>query len=116
MAVAWVLFRADTVREAVWVIGRMFADVADPAGVIDQLRHPPPGVGRHVHRRKPAPGAVLIAGIEIIQLLQTGHRFVRAIDVAPAWLRWAGYYALILTIIWIGDLGRGALSTSSSET
>ena len=106
VAIAWIFFRADSLHEAIWMIGRILADIAHPAEVIEQLRHPPFGPWEPIFTVfNLRLSLLLIIAMEAVQLLQHKKRDSRGFDYAPVWVRWAAYYGVILVILWIGDLG-----------
>ena len=50
--------------------------------------------------------AVLLIGLmEGVQWLQRGRTFPQLMSARPVWVRWPAYYALLLLIVAIGDLG-----------
>ena len=110
VAVAWVFFLAKTLSDASWIVAHFF----------NRPMFAQPGVGEN----GAAPfstddlllGGVLVVILEIVQWLMAGKRWRVLFDAQPVWVRWPAYYAMIVTILRIGELARGALSISSFET
>jgi alginate O-acetyltransferase complex protein AlgI len=98
---AWLFFRATSMTHARLLLSRlgsgpMFAGVDAVARA--QLFHPS------------RDGQLLIGGILIAVLLVVERlAAIRGVSArwvaAPFWLRWPAYYALIVLILWMGDLG-----------
>lgn len=98
---AWLFFRATSMRHAFALLGRfssgpLFAG-PDAAAIMPLL---------HASRD----GHLLIGGVLIVLLF--GVEWVASRAAAPArwsstpvWIRWPAYYALIVVILWMGDLG-----------
>jgi hypothetical protein len=98
VALAWIFFRAHTVAEAFAVLGRI---VRGPyRGVDASALHPLPFTLPDV-----AVALVLIVLMEGVQWLQRGRTFPQLMSARPVWVRWPAYYALVLLIVAIGDLG-----------
>jgi len=98
---AWLFFRATSMSHAQWLIARLWSgplfagsDSVSIGHLFDATRD----------------GHLLIAAVLIVLLLGvewTASRRTAAIRWAttPLWLRWPAYYALIVLILWMGDLG-----------
>ncbi len=101
VAFAWLFFRAASLGDAAALLARLgtgplFA-CPDPDHILRMF-----SLSREGH--------LLIAGLLIalmlgVEHLGARHEAVRRWDAAPVWVRWPAYYALILVILWMGDLG-----------
>ena len=112
VAFAWIFFRANSVADALFIAGRI---VTGPFGGV-----PKAGLVTLANAPFNAFDLWLAAGLivlmEVIEWARRRHPESRLLADRPVWLRWPAYYAMILLILGIGDLGRGASSTSSSDT
>jgi D-alanyl-lipoteichoic acid acyltransferase DltB (MBOAT superfamily) len=98
VALAWVFFRAHTVAEAFSVLGRI---VRGPyRGMDTAALHALPFTVPDV-----LVALLLIGLMEGVQWLQRGRTFPQLMSARPVWVRWPAYYALLLLIVAIGDLG-----------
>ncbi len=91
---AWIFFRASTLNDALYIAGHLLQGWSLQAGY---------GLGVGGYELVIAGGALAL--LELVQWLQA--RGVTRPDFAarPAWLRWAGYYALGLLILLFGKFG-----------
>jgi alginate O-acetyltransferase complex protein AlgI len=101
---AWVFFRAKDVREAWYVAAHALAGLGDLLIGIPGLLSgrepvglPLPGGGRDS-----LIAAALILFLVLVQLVQRSGSIREKTSRSPAWLRWAGYYALVLAILLLG--------------
>jgi D-alanyl-lipoteichoic acid acyltransferase DltB (MBOAT superfamily) len=98
---AWLFFRAESLHHARVLLSRMrHAPWFDAPNAAE--------IGRLVSVSRD--GYVFIAGVLIVLLLSVEFAASRAGAAArwarvPVWLRWPAYDALILLMLWIGDLG-----------
>jgi alginate O-acetyltransferase complex protein AlgI len=90
---AWIFFRAGTTASAVAVVKRIFLPTG-PLKIQPFNTHAIPLM------------IVLIVILEIVQLAQRGRSIASLFAKTPLWLRWPVYYALVVTILWIGVLGQ----------
>jgi D-alanyl-lipoteichoic acid acyltransferase DltB (MBOAT superfamily) len=100
VTVAWVFFRAASLADATWIVthlarGPLLARPAEPE------------TGMNLSPFKESNVAI---GLTLIGLLLVAeHALARGaaqrVTVAPVWLRWPVYYALVVTILWLGVLG-----------
>lgn len=97
VAVAWALFRAPTVREAGWIMSHMFH------GPFFKL--PAFGTNGPFGANEVILCTFLILLLECVQWAAATARWASAFNARPAWLRWPAYYALIVMILCIGQLG-----------
>ena len=99
VAFAWIFFRASSALEAGWLIRNLlrrplFGHPAMPSEV-----RPPFNLNDLIV------ACVLVGLLELVQWLQTRRHVRDGFDAQPSWLRWPAYYALIIAILWIGNLG-----------
>jgi hypothetical protein len=109
---AWIFFRANSIHDAVTIAAKLTTLPAELAGYIRQL--PQAGmVGTLRNALQTGGHGILqcgLSGMFIIILLVTDARtrkmpgVTRSIQKTPA-LRWAGYYALALTILFSWNTG-----------
>lgn len=98
---AWLFFRATSMTHARTLLSRlghgpMFAGV--DAVSMAQLLH----TSRDGHLLI---GGLLIALLLIVERLAARDSVASWWGGAPVWLRWPAYYAMIVLILWMGDLG-----------
>lgn len=98
---AWLFFRATSMAEAGTLLSR--------AGDGPLFATPDVTTMAHLFRTT-RDGHLLIGGVLIALLLTVEWLSSRASagarwSAAPVWLRWPAYYALIVVILWMGDLG-----------
>ena len=98
---AWLFFRATSMTHARTLLSRlghgpMFAGV--DAVSMAQLLH----TSRDGHLLI---GGLLIALLLIVERLAARDGVASWWGGAPVWLRWPAYYAMIVLILWMGDLG-----------
>jgi alginate O-acetyltransferase complex protein AlgI len=99
VAFAWIFFRAASFGQASLVVMRL---VHGPL-----LAKPPVAFGA-LPPFTPADvvlGVLLIAFLEFVQWAHAGRHLAQVFDSKPRWIRWPAYYALIVTILCIGQLG-----------
>ena len=100
---AWLFFRANNLKDAVYIITHMFVDtgyflanITDPilmCNIIGQL-----GISRQE-------GVLVLVSIfilEAVQLLQGLSDIENRFAAQPIWLRWSAYYVLSIMIIYFG--------------
>jgi alginate O-acetyltransferase complex protein AlgI len=100
VSLAWIFFRAASFSEARSILKHLFQG--------HWLTHPEIPVGM----RAPFTvddlllAAILVFLLEVIQWAQSRRRWVERFDAQPMWIRWPAYYAIIISILWIGELGQ----------
>jgi alginate O-acetyltransferase complex protein AlgI len=101
VAIGWIFFRAQSISQAWWIICHL---VRAPL-----FLHPP--ATRYFFALSPFdPSRIwlalfLIGGMEAVQWLASRANADRTWKARPVWVRWPAYYALIIAILWVGDLG-----------
>lgn len=86
--IAWIFFRANTVGDALYMIGQLPAAIGDLASSDNYT-----GWGM---------AFVVIAVMEAVHFLQRKNNVLSLINGRPAYIRWAVYYMVILAIIFLG--------------
>ena len=101
VSIAWLFFRATSMSHARALLSRFGSGPwlagPDPSAVL-RLLHP----SRDGHLLI---GGVLVALLLAIEWLASRSGAATRWASAPIWLRWPAYYALIVLILWMGDLG-----------
>ena len=99
VAVAWVFFRAASLSQAWLVLSRIVHGrfLAKPAVALGSL---PPFTAADL-----VLCVLLIVFLEFVQWTIANRKWARAFGLQSTWVRWAAYYALIVTILTIGQLG-----------
>jgi D-alanyl-lipoteichoic acid acyltransferase DltB (MBOAT superfamily) len=121
VAVGWVFFRAASLRDALWVLASLFSR--------PMLARPPLAHGVIAERSPFSAGHILLgislitflfcaewlqgrqrspsraAGSDADDLAHAQRHALQVLDPLPLGIRWAGYYALVIAILWIGALG-----------
>lgn len=89
VALAWIFFRACTLEEAWYITTHLLTDLRPQFNF---------GVGLGL-----TPMLITAAGIVLVEGVQWAHRQGRLpIDTAPVWVRWAGYYGVVLLVVLLG--------------
>ncbi|MCB0121245.1 MAG: MBOAT family protein [Caldilineaceae bacterium] len=92
---AWVFFRAGTVTDAFYILGKIATDSWQPTTALLARTF-------HVGTLTATVLAVSILLVEVTEYLQRkGHLQPR---FCPLWMRWATYYVLVLFIVLFGEL------------
>ena len=106
VAVAWVFFRAETVGQALWILRRLPEALLHPAEITSMFRPLPTELyGDNFTSKNLGLVIVVILLTALAHTLHKGHKPLERLRNAPAWARWGVYYAIILSIMWLGDLG-----------
>lgn len=110
VVLAWVFFRAESISDAFLIVERMFIDIPPMVQyAVEHFRPTNLGFWFDTTRLEAAqfylvwnPGIrwVLAAVIllEVVDGLARNRRVAGAFVAGPAWVRWAGYYAVFLAI------------------
>jgi len=96
VSLAWVFFRADSVRQAWYVITHLFSDFHLSVSL---------GMGLGLYEFGIAILAILI--MLIVDLLQGRGSVLARVGAMPLPIRWAIYYALLAAILLLGECGYG---------
>jgi alginate O-acetyltransferase complex protein AlgI len=106
VAVAWVFFRADTVTQACWIVRRLPECLLRPVE-LTSVFHPMPTelYGDNFTSKNLGLVIVVIVLAAAGHAMHKGHKPLERLRVGPVWVRWGVYYAIILSILWLGDLG-----------
>jgi D-alanyl-lipoteichoic acid acyltransferase DltB (MBOAT superfamily) len=94
IAIALVFFRAATLRDALLILRHLVPSHAPAWG----LR----GIGLQAFG---IPGVLAIVAMEIVHLARASGALRRALDSSPRWVRWSVYYAVIGSILALGQVG-----------
>jgi D-alanyl-lipoteichoic acid acyltransferase DltB (MBOAT superfamily) len=108
---SWIFFRANNIKEALYIIGNLFAGV--PALFIELIRNPISAImENHDLFVVGQPWNEFIIGIVGIIILETVHLLQRKesirewVSKRPMILRWALYVGIILIILNFGKVGK----------
>jgi alginate O-acetyltransferase complex protein AlgI len=100
ICVAWVFFRANSVSDAVQIIGRIFGDGAGwRALATTPVRQWIPATVTGFHLRDAAIVAAAIGLMEAIHWVQRAGSVRALVSRQPIWVRWSLYYAICVAII-----------------
>jgi D-alanyl-lipoteichoic acid acyltransferase DltB (MBOAT superfamily) len=103
VAIAWVFFRANSVPDAIYILGKIPAGVADGVKVaLGQLSPHVALANMPVYGIDLVLSFAVIAFLEVIHIIQTKQNMIYAINNKPIYIRWGVYYAMILMIIFLG--------------
>lgn len=98
---AWLFFRADSLTHARALLSRIDGGAwfacPDPTAIV-RLLYP----SREGHLLI---AAILIGVLLMVEWLASRPSAETRWQTTPVWLRWPAYYALIVVILWMGDLG-----------
>jgi alginate O-acetyltransferase complex protein AlgI len=94
VTLAWIFFRANTLGDALYIVGHLFEGWSLRGGF---------GLGVGVYEL--AIAAAALALMELVQWLQARGVAWPALAARPGWQRWATYYALGLAILIFGKFG-----------
>ncbi|MBS1619726.1 MAG: MBOAT family protein, partial [Bacteroidetes bacterium] len=104
-AVAWVFFRANTVTDACYIIGRLPYAISDVWHIVrahDISFLKIWKIQQFDSVLKLAGTFALIAFLEASQYIQEHYKFLSQLAVRPFYYRWAIYYTLIFIILFFG--------------
>ena len=91
---AWIFFRANTLSDAVYIVGHLFVNLEIPQSLFDMM----PGGW---YEWMIALLALLL--MEAVHWIQQRDGSIRTvIRRQPAWLRWSAYYGLVMVIVMFG--------------
>lgn len=105
VAVAWVFFRANTIADAVYIIGRFpfaFNDIVRIYKTHDAEFMNIWDINEFLTIKRLAFAFFLIVLLEFIQLAQQKFNLIRKLYNTPVYFRWLMYYSLIYMIISYG--------------
>jgi len=106
VAVAWVFFRADNVRQAFWIVSRLAENVLHPVEMASIFHPLPFEQWGDAFTSKNLGFVMLVFAIAaLVAVLRIRNKPLERLRTAPLWARWSVYYVIILAILWIGDLG-----------
>jgi len=88
---AWIFFRANSLGDAVYIVTHLI-----PPLNLATLSE----IAFHLNRLKVALPAIFV--LELVQLLQNRGSVREMLAKQPAWVRWAAYYALVMSILLLG--------------
>lgn len=94
---AWIFFRANSLSDAVYIVGHLFTDWRMQSSVFDLM----PG---GLYDWMIAILAILL--MEVVHIVQMKRGSLRQVAlVQPVWLRWSIYFALVLALFIFGKFG-----------
>lgn len=104
VTLAWVFFRAQNLPQALYVLKNMFVGIPTQ---IKQVLHDQNFSRLRLLYLDQTPGDLVIAGLALILLLGIERRqnnldFAQWLTTKPTAVRWAGYYALVLSFVMLG--------------
>lgn len=105
VAIAWVFFRANTIREAVYIIGRFpfaFKDIVRIYKTHDVEFMNIWDINEFLTIKRLAFAFFLIVLLELIQLAQQKVNLIQKLYKTPIYFRWLMYYSIIYMIISYG--------------
>ncbi|HZL37419.1 MAG TPA: MBOAT family O-acyltransferase [Tepidisphaeraceae bacterium] len=103
VALAWVFFRADSVRDAWLVLSRMIGPGFFRKNTLaNGLMNLPLFTINDIWL-----GAGLTVFLQAVEWYESASRKRPIVKPQPRWVRWPAYYALVLMILWLGALGFG---------
>lgn len=101
VSLAWIFFRAETLDKAWYILSHIFTGLPE---VFAKLR-----AGQSVFQPYGGPSNYdllfcfgLIALLEIIQYLQLHANIKEKFEASPIYVRWAGYFVLVFTVLAYG--------------
>jgi alginate O-acetyltransferase complex protein AlgI len=101
VCIAWVFFRAASMSQAWWILshlgrGPLFDRPSANAFMLAIVPFRPSQIKLAL---------ILVIAMEAVQWAASTRNSVKKWSAQPMWVRWSAYYALILFILFIGDLG-----------
>jgi D-alanyl-lipoteichoic acid acyltransferase DltB (MBOAT superfamily) len=97
---AWVFFRANHVSDAFYIVTHMYSGLWESIGNVLQGQHP--RLGLDIDRAGLLLSGFLIVALLALEGLNRRFQLGRRVAEAPFAVRWLLYYALVLTIIFMG--------------
>jgi D-alanyl-lipoteichoic acid acyltransferase DltB (MBOAT superfamily) len=94
VCVAWIFFRAASIRQAVWIIRQILTSPGPVRGFI---------IGSRIDF---AALLIFVCLMEVVQLWQRRIDVFSQLSVKPVWLRWSVYYAAIFAILLFGHFDK----------
>lgn len=106
VSVAWIFFRANSVSDAFYIIGRLPSAINDVVYILKTHKVDYMGIwdlGKRYDRIPKFLGTcALILLLEASQYIQYRYNFLKLLESKSVYLRWGFYYTLILVIIFFG--------------
>lgn len=104
--IAWVFFKAESLSDALYVLGNMFVGITSPVAYIKGgLNALGINGSMFVHL------AIIILMLVVYDFVNIRHNVIKLIGKLPVWLRWIIYVAFIdLIIIWFLQYGADSSS------
>lgn len=104
---AWIFFRANTIKDAFYIAGRMPAAIADGCKLIFSGHLSPRSVQAAlgtvpVYQTDLVLSFVVIFFLEAVHLVQRKYHLLALVKKRPAYQRWALYYLMVMLIIFFG--------------
>jgi alginate O-acetyltransferase complex protein AlgI len=101
VALTWIFFRASSLHDALWITTHLFQG--------PWLAHPSFGTGLRelppFTRHDLLLSLVLVIVLESVQWAQFNNQWLKFFHTQPVWIRWPAYYATVVAILWVGELG-----------
>ena len=97
---SWIFFRADNIKSALYVIKHILIGL--PASIREVSFRPHGILGSGVANREVVLSFGLILFLEIVHYVQTRINITETLLIKPVYVRWALYYGLILSILYLG--------------
>lgn len=99
---AWVFFRANSVSDAVYIVTHLFSGF----GNISNFNYVRAAIGScGLSSREFFVAVSSIFFMELVHLIQRHGSIRHMFSEKPVWIRWGGYYALVLGIVFFGVFG-----------
>jgi alginate O-acetyltransferase complex protein AlgI len=100
VSIAWIFFRAENVQTAFYIVQRIVLDLPRDLGRLAQQQPVLEYMG--LGTRDLILSAVLILFLETVHFLDNRKPIAELIRKKPFYIRWAGYYGLVLAILFLG--------------
>lgn len=98
VAFAWIFFRANSLSDAIYIVGHLTADISLAESFGENL-----ATQLSMSRTDLIVSVLLIAVLEAAQYLHESIELKSLLASRPVWFRWAFYYSLIAAILFIGE-------------
>ena len=106
VTLAWVLFRAATLRDAAYVLGHLFSGLAQQLSSVQAAK-----AALRVTGLTTSTLLITLCSLTVLQTveaLQEAGRGGLLLERSPTWLRWGAYYGLVAWTLALGVFGRNA--------
>ncbi|GAB3203150.1 MBOAT family protein [Pontibacter aydingkolensis] len=99
---SWIFFRANSLADALYIIGHMFSGLGN---ISEALANVPHTVFMDQGLKVFAVSVLAIILMEIVHLIQRNGSVSQLIMQRPAWVRWSVYYIAIIAMLLFGQFG-----------